>query len=111
MRKISLAIFALLAFGIANAQHTFKGVVKDSLTKEILSGASVIVKSLTGGSTSNQAGEITINNIPGGRQIIIVSHVGYQAKEFEFTFPMADSLIVELVLSQENETLENVIVQ
>src|SRR6188474_244383 len=105
MRKVSLVIFALLAFGIAHAQNTFKGVVKDSVTKEILSGTSVIVKNLTGGSTSNQAGEITINNIPGGRQVIIVSHVGYQTKEFEFTFPMADSLIVDLLLSQEEETL------
>lgn len=111
MRKISLAIFTLLAFGIAHAQNTFKGVIKDSLTKEILSGASVIIKSLTGGHTSNQAGEITINNIPDGRKIIIVSHVGYHAKEFEFTFPMADSTIVDLLLSQEEETLENVIVQ
>lgn len=111
MRKISLVICALLAFGITNAQNTFRGIIKDSLTKQPLSGASVIIKNSNTGSTSNQSGGVTISNISGGIKIFVASHIGYQAKEFEFSFPLADSSFVELLLSEENATLDEVVVQ
>lgn len=111
MKKAFFPVIAVLASTIANGQNTFRGIVKDSLTKEILSGATAIIKNSSAGHTSNRSGEFSLNNIPGGRQIIVLSHVGYQTKEFEFIFPFVDSSIVELLLTQDQEILEEIIVQ
>lgn len=111
MKIIFILITALFSGSIAQAQHIFKGIVKDSISKEGISGVSAIVKSTGRGSTSNPAGEITITDIPDGKQTIILSYVGHENKEFEFSFPVADTAITELLIAKDKEQLEEVVVQ
>ncbi len=111
MIKILLPIVAMFSFGIAQAQNTFKGIAKDSTTKEILTDVSAVLKYSRIGNTSNQSGELVISNIPSGRQTIIISSVGFQTKEFVFSFPLLDTSIIELLLSAEEGQLDEVVVQ
>jgi outer membrane receptor for ferrienterochelin and colicins len=109
--KILLPIVAMFSLGIAQAQNTFRGIVKDSATNEVLAGVSATFKNSKVGSTSSPAGEIILNNIPNGKQRIIVSCVGYQPKEFLFDFPLADTAFIQLLLSAEEAQLGEVVVQ
>ena len=111
MIKILLPIVAMFSFVIAQAQNTFKGIAKDSTTKEILTDGSAVLKYSRIGNTSNQSGELVISNIPSGRQTIIISSVGFQTKEFVFSFPLLDTSIIELLLSAEEGQLDEVVVQ
>ena len=111
MIKILLLLAAILSFGIAQAQNTFKGIVKDSTTKEILTDVTAVLKNSTIGNSSTQSGEIIITNIPNGIQTIVLSSVGFQTKEFAFTFPLADSYFIELLLSTDKNEMEEVVVQ
>jgi outer membrane receptor for ferrienterochelin and colicins len=101
----------MFPFGIAWAQNSFKGIIKDSTTKEIIAGVSAIVKNSKAGNSSNQSGELLIKNIPNGIQTIILSSVGYQTKEFVFTFPMADTSVNELLLSTDKNELAELVVE
>jgi outer membrane receptor for ferrienterochelin and colicins len=111
MIKILLPVVAMFSFGIAQAQNTFKGIVKDSLTNETLTNVLAIVKNKKIGGISNEIGAITITNIPNGNQTIIVSIDGYQTKEFVFNFPLADTAAVDLFLTTEQAELEEVVIQ
>lgn len=111
MIKIVLPLLAMFSFGIAQAQNIFKGTVKDSTTNELLGGVSATIKNSKIGNTSNQSGEIILTNIPSGRHIIVVSYVGYQTREYEFTFPLPDTSFIQLLLSAEEGQMEEVVVQ
>lgn len=71
------------------AQHIFKGIIKDSVSNEIFSGVSAIVKSTGKGTTSSELGEITITGISSGKQTIVLSYAGHENREFELFFPVA----------------------
>src|SRR5688572_33436580 len=111
MVKLLLPLLAMLSSSITQAQNTFRGIIKDSLSKEPLTGVSVIIRSKNSGNTSNHSGEIVIHNVPNGEQTITISHVGYKSKELMLFFPLADTSVIEILLSSEAEALEEVVVQ
>ncbi len=111
MIKIFFFTIALLYFNITQAQNTFRGIVKDSTTKEVLPGVSVMIKNSKIGNISNQAGEIILTNIANGKQKIMVSHVGYEPQEFVFEFPLPDTTVTELLLTIAVEKSEEIVVQ
>lgn len=111
MIKILVLIVAMFFFGIAQAQNTFKGIIKDSSTKKILTDVSAVLKNSRTVNSSNQSGELIITNIPNGKQTIVLSTIGYHTKEFAFIFPLADSSFIELLLSTDKIELEEVVVQ
>ena len=70
-------------------QHHFKGVVKDSQSKEPLIGATAVVAGMPETGTSADAnGVIEIQDIPAGEQVVIFSYVGYESIERPFSFPL-----------------------
>ncbi len=111
MKNILLLLTAMFSPGMAQAQNTFKGIVKDSITKEILTNVSAVLKNSKRGSSSNQLGELIISNIPNGRQSIVLNIVGFQKKEVTFIFPLADTSFIELLLSADERQLDEVVVQ
>ncbi|MFC0774023.1 TonB-dependent receptor [Terrimonas alba] len=111
MKIIVLPVLALLVFNAAWTQNTFRAIIKDSVTREVLDEASISLKGDTLHAVSNRAGEIVITGVPVGRQAIVISHVGYQTKEFVFTFPLLDTAATELLLVPVAEALEEVVVQ
>ena len=111
MKKIILPLLATIYTTTAWGQNTFKAIIKDSLTNEVLIGATAVLKGTTNGASSDVNGMIEIKNIPNGTQTIIFSYISYEKLELPFNFPLADSLKEKIILMKsEGEELDEVIV-
>ena len=103
MKKCLLASLLLFALGNLQAQHTFKAIVKDKTTQQILVGVTV------GEGTNksvNKTAEINIANLSAGKHQFTVSFVGYESVTFEATLP--DTTTHEILLSVVEKILEEV---
>lgn len=111
MKKIILPLLAFIYTSLAFGQHTFKAIIKDSESKQFLLGATAILQGTANGSSANQNGYVEIKNIPGGKQTIIFSYVGYQEKMSTFHFPLNQTEPFEILLSAaEGEELDEVVI-
>jgi outer membrane receptor for ferrienterochelin and colicins len=111
MIKIILPFMAMFCFGIAQAQNSFKAIIKDSTTKELLVGVSATIKDGKIGNASNAAGEVVLSDISDGSHTVAFSYVGYQTKELTLTFPLPDTSVIEVLLAADGEALGEVVVQ
>lgn len=102
-----LAICTLLVQNVC-AQNTFKAIIKDGNSKEILVGVNAVLNKTTNGASSNENGLITISNIPDGLQHITFSYLGYESETKSYIFPLSSSTPVEIFLEQDDEMLEEV---
>ncbi|MDE5639770.1 MAG: TonB-dependent receptor plug domain-containing protein, partial [Odoribacter sp.] len=82
---------------------TCTGVVKDA-TGETIVGASVLVKSLATGASTDFDGKFTIENVPMG-SVLVVSFIGYQSQEVVW-----NGSPLTIVLKTDNLNLEEVVV-
>ena len=90
MIKNKIITLILVAFAtISNAQNTFTSKIVDSENNEVLIGATILLKGTTNGVNTNTQGSAILENIPNGKQRIIVSYIGYQEREIIYTFPQA----------------------
>ena len=96
MKKLLLLLLLLPLF--VNAQYKFTAFIRDSQTNETLIGSTAALKGSTSGSSADQDGKIEIKNIPGGKQIIVFSYIGYEKLELLYKFPLADSLLGKTIL-------------
>ncbi|MCL5020337.1 MAG: TonB-dependent receptor [Bacteroidetes bacterium] len=82
LRRIPLTVATLLIV-IAQSSASFagtgtvKGKVFDQASKNVLPGATVIVKGTSIGAATDLNGDFVIHNVPSGIQTLIVSYVGY----------------------------------
>ncbi|HEY4784565.1 MAG TPA: TonB-dependent receptor, partial [Bacteroidales bacterium] len=104
-------IAILLLPGQTFAQNSFQTLLKDSLTKEVLPGATAVVPGTETGGRADANGLLEIKNIPNGKQIIEFSYIGYQTKRDTFNFPLATAAPVTILLSQSGVELNAVVVQ
>lgn len=109
IKSIILAIFILSA-PYVYAQNTFKAIVKDGNSKEILMGVNAILNKTNNGASSDENGIITISNIPDGAQRITFSYLGYESKTKSFLFPLPSDKLIEIFLEQDEEMLEEVVI-
>lgn len=86
--KLFFALFVLVQTSLSFGQNTFRALVKDEDTKEILPFANVLLEGTQNGSISNEKGEVTLKNIPDGKQTLVFSFVGYRTEEKTFIFPL-----------------------
>lgn len=110
MRLIVLFAFGLIFNSAAFSQHTFKAIIKDKDSREILPGASALIKGTTLGASANESGLLEIQNIPEGKQIIEFRFVGYERQLLELTFPLNSSEPIEIFLEPSEEELEEIVV-
>lgn len=76
-----LALAILFTVSPGYAQQVLKGVVTDQLSKEVLPGATLEIKSLGLGTASNAAGYYEFKAIPSGDYTLSVHGIGYQVRE------------------------------
>ncbi|MEW5675680.1 TonB-dependent receptor [Flavobacterium enshiense] len=105
----SLLVFLFAAF-TAFSQNTFNAVVEDSITGNPLAGVSVVMKNTTVGVTSNENGEVSISNLPEGKQTFIFSYLGYTTIEKDIELPQRETLILLMSESHSSE-LDEIIVE
>ncbi|RYY15180.1 MAG: carboxypeptidase-like regulatory domain-containing protein [Cytophagaceae bacterium] len=76
--RAALAFFLLLLPGLAAAQATLTGTVRDSLTQQPLPFASVFLANTTLGATTTEQGTFVFERVPAGSYDIVASYVGYR---------------------------------
>ncbi len=91
------------------AQDHFSAIIKNG--KEKLAGASLSIKGTGKGAVADSNGLVVIKEIPVGKQIFLVNHIGYKPKELVYTFPISFLLPVEIELEPDNEFIDEIIVQ
>ena len=72
----------------ATSQNTFKAIVHDGKTKQVIYGVNAKIPDLKIGATSDTTGLVIIKNIPNGKFEVEIGHVGYTTLEQIFSFPM-----------------------
>ncbi|MCK9207621.1 MAG: carboxypeptidase-like regulatory domain-containing protein, partial [Salinivirgaceae bacterium] len=110
MKNIILLFIALSCSSLTWGQNTFKAIVKDHETKELLVGATVLVQGTTIGSITDANGLVQVKNIPNGKQVILIRFVGYEEKADTFAFPIAQTEPLEVLLEASKEKMDEVYV-
>lgn len=101
-KTLQLFLCTLLLPVIALAQSVLTGTVKEAGTDLPVTGATVLVKGTSNGTSTNFDGNYTLNNVPDGA-IIVISYVGYTTQEIPFTGQSNLNVSLEEDLSQLNE--------
>lgn len=110
MKKL-LILFGIFVSQLSFSQNIFRAVVRDSETKEALTGATALLENSGNGASSDNDGKIVIKNIPNGSQTFEFSFLGYEKKEITLKFPLADSLKIKTIyLEPEAEEMQEVVV-
>ncbi|RYD73347.1 MAG: TonB-dependent receptor, partial [Sphingobacteriales bacterium] len=110
MQKIFLALLISICATGAYAQNNFKIIVKSQESKSILQAATMSVAGTSLITSSNEAGIALLNNIPAGKQLIKVNHIGFREKTITITFPVNQQTPFEVFLEQSEDELEEVII-
>lgn len=100
-------IIAVLVFNAASSQVIIKGTVKDNKSNTV-SGASITIKDSYDGATSDSLGKFSFKTFEKGRQVIIITYVGYKTFEQAVSIESAP-LIINAVLKQEVTELSAVV--
>ena len=104
IKRFSLALAFCMLGLVSFAQKAVTGNVKDS-SGEPLIGVSVMIKGTSTGAVTDLDGNFSIPSVPSSAQLTF-SYVGYQTK----TVKVGDSSSLNVVLSEDNTTLEDVVV-
>ena len=76
---VLLIIFLIITTNTFSQTGTLSGHVYDKNNNEVLLGANVTIKNTSLGAATDIYGNYFIRNIPNGKQIVIVSYIGYQS--------------------------------
>jgi len=102
-------IFNLLVLSFlcstVKAQNKLLITIKDKETKEVLTGATVIIKGTSKGAEADLKGNVSILNILNGEQTIAFSMIGYHTLEQNFNFPLKSDSTIIIYLDPESEEL------
>ncbi|MFA3782027.1 TonB-dependent receptor domain-containing protein [Melioribacteraceae bacterium 4301-Me] len=90
-------IFFIIFSLEVSAQINFKISIRDSVTNEPLVGANIFVKNSNTGATTNLNG-IALLKLPKGKSDLLISYIGYKAKEIEVQIGTSDSIKNVIVL-------------
>ena len=106
MNKHIILLFIILCIGLtkASAQHSITGKVLDATNQEPIPFASVTIKNVKSGTTTDNNGNFTlkVNN----NDILIVSFMGYETKEVN----IGTQKKVTILLSESSVLLDAVVV-
>lgn len=109
----SVLLFAcclLLAVPAAFSQRIIKGRVVNAADGEPIAGSSVFISNTSVGTVTDNSGSFILNNVPAGRNDLVVSSVGYETNVFSFS---AEQLPLQLKVEMRVKVkeLENVVVE
>ena len=112
MKKILLLLAAVLFSAVAYSQHTFKAIIKDAKTNQLLPGASISLLNNNKAAIADSSGTAILNDIATGKQFIVFSYFGYQKRTDTLEFPLTQSapMIVLLEPAEDHEELEEIVI-
>jgi iron complex outermembrane receptor protein/outer membrane receptor for ferrienterochelin and colicins len=101
---LPVLFIALITFTApAQENSSIKLLIKNEETKEAVAGATVSVKDTEISAVTDTAGSAVLTNIPAGDQTIEIFFPGYETKELQLTFPLADQSERTVFLTVNNE--------
>ena len=96
MRKTIFLLSAFFIFAtqtlLAAGSGTIKGKVFDKDTKDVLPGATVLVKGTSVGASTDLNGDYVIHNAQAGKQTLVVSYIGYTSTNIDVDIPDGGTL-------------------
>ncbi len=98
-------IFLFLVLGLSaytNAQNSLTVTIKDKETKDVLPGATCLIKGTSRGNTADINGTLTIQKIPDGSRIFVFSYIGYKTLEKEIRFSGNEQKSLLIFLEKDN---------
>ncbi len=108
MQKLILPLLLMLLSSMAQAQHTLNFIVKDAQTNEPLSGATILIKGSSNGAVADVTGNVKIQNVGPGVQILHTRFIGYKDRLDTLTVPYSDTL--QIALSSDAAEMEEVVI-
>ncbi|POY38415.1 hypothetical protein C3K47_03175 [Solitalea longa] len=111
MRFIFLFIITLFFSSTAFSQNKLVVSVKNAEDNESLAGATVMVEGLKMATKVNAYGLAVLQNIPNGKQQIIVRFLGFEENKTEIVFPRNTTDTLLISLQPEEEEMDEVVVQ
>jgi iron complex outermembrane receptor protein len=101
MKHFLLLFAGILISGFVLAQGTITGRILDNDSGEPLPGVNALIEGTIVGSISDLDGDFTINNVPTGRQTLVLSYVGYEtfSQQLDVTGQRIDIGTIRLTLS------------
>lgn len=110
-KKLLLTMLALIFTGagaVLSAQHAIDGKVTDSDGNPV-AGAAVAVESTTTGHATAMDGTFSIE-LPEGRHILVVRHVGFRTEYRQISFPDMTGSFIEITLAEELVQSEEILI-
>jgi len=107
--RLALALLWLLP-GLAAAQGSLSGIVRDSLTQKPLPFASVFLANTTLGVTTTEQGTFVFERVPAGSYDVVASYVGYRLAKQAITVGPAPQRLT-LALAPTGAQLGEVVVR
>ncbi|PSL44320.1 iron complex outermembrane receptor protein [Chitinophaga niastensis] len=112
MKTIFIIISCVLLSHVVVAQNSFKAIIRNDKTKEILKGATATIPDLKIVVAADTSGLIIIHNIPDGKFEIEITYVGYSRQEKVYGFPLKNpDQLVEIGLEPAVGELAEVTIQ
>lgn len=112
MKKITLFVCALFIAVVAMAQS--KGIITGKVVDENnlpLPGATIIVKELNKGETSDFNGNYTIVNLSSGSYTLTTDYLGYEAVEEKIELAADETKVVNFTLKVKTNSLDQVVIK
>ena len=109
MKNISIVLAFLLSGFVANAQNSFRAIIKSDEGIPLV-GATVQWKEGNISVVADSSGLVTLDNITNGKQTFIISFVGLEEKTLAFTFPLSTNDVIEIELEEGDHVEDEVIV-
>lgn len=109
MKQFSFLLLILILFtGNIYAQYNFKAIIKDSISKEPLTGVTVVANTFKKNNISDEEGKLIIKNIPVSSASFTFSHTGYKTKTVLLN--VSDTAFVTVYLTRSETQLSDVVI-
>ncbi len=104
---LTLIVSLISQVGLGQTNYTISGYMKDKKSGEVLIGATVVVKELTTGVTTNQYGFYSLT-LPRGTYNLTFAYIGYTS--IENTAELNSDIKMDVELNEESVEIESVVV-
>lgn len=101
--KLKLLALLLIIQQLTNAQNYFSATIKDSLSDELLIGATVVEQGSNNGASTDINGNIKLAVSKSGNVSFLVSYIGYNSKIIDAEIPQKNSPLIILLSSNAKE--------
>ncbi|WP_445737069.1 TonB-dependent receptor [Mariniflexile sp.] len=94
--KLLCSMLLFLIINTLYSQNSIKGTVLDANTKEGLAFVNIYFTDIEKGTSTNEKGIFTIENLPSGSHTMLVSFIGYETKSLKISIPNTSNITIDL---------------